>query len=136
MTTFDSPRYAVESTLTSSFTLATWVSDNVPPPEGESVRVLIETGSTGVALTGGGSGQIDIGKNVTQRHTGVAVFELRVEKNQGTARTNQIIESLHNLFVNKRINDVTFKRGEPRRIGEQNNMYRVDYYVFFSRDSR
>lgn len=136
MTTYDSPRLAAETTLAASFSTLPVANDNLATPAGEFVRIINEPGAVASALIGGGNTNLSLGKNVVQRHAGAVVFEINVEKNQGTARANAIAEELSVLFANKRIDDVVFRNSEIVRTGELENLYQLSLFVYYYRDSR
>jgi len=135
-TDYDSPRLAVETTLQNGFTMLPVIWDNTPSPEGEFIRVIDENGEVSTEQILSGSDTVGIGRRASQQNSGVIVFEINVNKNQGRQRSNAIAQELSDLFRLQRINDVDFMNTDINRVGEIGARYQLQLFVFYWRFSQ
>lgn len=126
MGVYQDERKDIESYLNTNFTTTAIKFDNVnfdQRSKTEFVDVFIRPGRK-IATTVGGD-------QITYESRGQLVLSIFVKKGIGTDRARKIADDLQTLFLKKQVGSCTFESSELINVGEQEEWYRNNLYLYY-----
>lgn len=120
--------------------IETYISDNKAQFQGADIvfeNVTKPNNSVNwvrVNILNSDSRQISLGSNPYYRYKGLLIFQIFTRPNTGSGKSNQLSDTITNLFRGVSLNSITFKTPMKDTIGEVDGWFQVNVSVPFFRE--